>query len=75
MRTVMMVDGKQTLVDAEMTGEQITELARPGDDQFAAVVRNNGNLPERIPIQKSPHMYRLNDGDAITNMYRVPNGV
>lgn len=54
MRTIM-VDGKEVMVDDQMTGEQITELARPCDDQFAVVVRNNGNLSERIPIQKSKH--------------------
>ena len=74
MRTAIMVDGKPTYVDDEMSGKQITELAHPGDDQFAVVLRNNGNLPERIPIQKSKHPYRLNDGDVITSMYRVPTG-
>lgn len=73
MKTIM-VDGKEVAVGDQMTGEQIVEVARPGDDQFAVVVRNNGNVPERIPIQKSPRLYRLNDGDAIANMYRVPNG-
>lgn len=74
MRTALMVDGKLTYGDDEMTGEQITEFARPSNDQFPVIVRNNGNLPERIPIQKSKHLYRLNDGDVITSMYRVPNG-
>jgi hypothetical protein len=73
MRTVM-VDGREVMVDDEMTGERISELARPSNDQFAVVVRNNGNLPVRIPIPKSSHPYRLNDGDVITNMYRVPTG-
>lgn len=74
MRTIM-VDGRQTLVDDRMTGEQIVDLAQPNDNQFAVVVRNNGNLPERIPVYKSKHPYSLNDGDAITNMFRVPDGV
>jgi len=73
MRTIM-VDGREVMVGEQMTGQQITELAKPGNDEFAVVVRNNGDLPERIPIQKSKHMYRLNDGDAVTSMYRVPTG-
>lgn len=74
MRTIL-IDGREVMVDDEMTGERISELARPGDDQFAVVVRNNGDLPARIPIQKSRHPYCLNDGDVVTNMYRIPTGV
>jgi len=73
MRTIM-VDGREVMVDAQMTGQQITELAKPGNNEFAVVVRNNGDITERIPVTQSKQPYRLNDGDSIDRMYRVQNG-
>ena len=73
MKTIM-VDGREVAVEEQMPGQQISEMARCSDDQFAVVVRNNGGLTERIPIQKSRRMYPLHDGDTIASMYRVPNG-
>lgn len=73
MKTIM-VDGREVAVDEQLTGDRITDMAHCSKDQFAVVVRNNGNLPERIPVQRSSRAYRLNDGDTIASMYRVPNG-
>jgi len=74
MRTIM-VDGKEVMVDDQMTGEQIVDLAQPNDNQFAVIVRNNGNMPEKIPVYRSKHPHPINDGDALDRMYRVPTGV
>lgn len=72
---IIKVDGKDTMVDDQMTGEQIVDLAQPNDNQFAVIVRDNGNMPEKIPIYRSKHPHPINDGDTIDRMYRVQNGV
>jgi hypothetical protein len=70
----MMVDGMNTLVDDEVSGERLSSIANCDHTQFPIIVRNQGAVPERIPVQNSTHKYALQDGDELRRMYRVVNG-
>ena len=72
MKTVM-IDGKEVVVDDEMTGQEITELANPSAEQFA-VIKRPGPTPQRFPVQKSTHNYKMQNNDVLDTMYRVPMG-
>lgn len=73
MKTVM-VDGRDVLVEDQLSGEQIAGLAQCSDNQFAVVLREKNGVPQRIPVSRSQQQVVLNNGDAITTQYRVPNG-
>ena len=74
MKTIEL-DGKNISFDDCMSGEQINQLVKCPQGQFAVIVRNKGMCPEIKPIPKDRQMHPLQDGDRFDTMYEVGNGL
>jgi hypothetical protein len=76
MKTIM-VDGREVLVEDQISTSEIVALARPNNDQFPVIARETPGqgAPEFIPVPaKGCKTYDMQNGDRLQTLHQVTNG-